>query len=444
MLRTLFRIVTAIVSHDLCSSVFVSGLDADQDFAERAAKRPRMGLINWAVRYCVDRTRKEVTASIAGLCPSRAVYREGLGAIVVHPPESTEPPIATADFSDRNAEAALPEIAGPDLVEAADGPLRSAVDGAFAEPARPPFRQTKAVIVVHDGRVIAERYAPGCELKTRLLGYSDSKSVMSALVGILVRQGRLSVDSPAPVKEWADPDDPRHGITIDHLLRMTAGLANAESSDPLGPVPRMLLLERDMAAFAAGAQLEAAPGAKWCYSSCTTMILSRIVRDAVGGRAIDVLRFAHRELFQPLGMHDVTIEFDAAGTPIGSTYMYASARDWARFGLLYLNDGVVSGRRILSEGWVGYSSTPTLDTGYGAGFWTHQAVGDCPQFDHPWSLPGVPADAFSARGILGQYVIVVPSKRLVVARFGISFARDDAEGVGRLVAEVINALPGSV
>jgi CubicO group peptidase (beta-lactamase class C family) len=171
------------------------------------------------------------------------------------------------------------------------------------------------------------------------------------------------------------------------------------------------------------------------------MILSRIVRDSVGGRAMDVLRFARRELFQPLGMRNVTIEFDATGSPIGSTYLYATARDWARFGMLYLDDGVVQGRRILPEGWVRYSSTPTLNTGYGAGFWTNRIQGEVPKLHIPWSIPGAPEDTISARGSMGQFVIVIPSKRLVIVRFGLSHSRDlDHSGVGDLVTNVIAAL----
>jgi len=200
-------------------------------------------------------------------------------------------------------------------------------------------------------------------------------------------------------------------------------------------------LERDMARFAANCNLQSVPGKAWEYTSGNTVILSRIVRDAVGGRAIDVLRFANRELFQPLRMQDVTVEFDATGTPIGSTYMFATARDWARFGMLYLQDGIVQGRRILPEGWVRYSSTPTLNTGYGAGFWTNRVQGEVPKWHIPWSIPGAPEDTISARGSMGQFVIVIPSKRLVIVRFGLSHSSDiDHPGVGRLVTNVIAAL----
>ena len=313
--------------------------------------------------------------------------------------------------------------------------------GAFAEPDRPPYRWTTAVVVVHDGHVIAERYAPGYGIDTPLLGYSATKSVTSALVGILVRQGRLAVEQPAPVAAWSDANDPRRGITVDQLLRMTSGLALDETQSPFNPVARMLYLERDMAGFAESAGLEAKPGSTWNYTSGNTLVLSRIIRDAAGGHAADVLRFAHRELFDPLGMRNVTLEIDATGTPVGSTYMLAPARAWARLGMLYLNDGVVGGRQILPEGWVRYSSTPTLETGYGAGFWTNRVTGNIPWSSVPWSIPGAPRDAFFARGLLGQYVVVIPSERLVVARFGVSHGPGaDIEGVGHLIADVIGAL----
>jgi len=399
-----------------------------------------MGLVNWAVRYDVDTARTQVSATVAGAFLSRAVYRDGLGCIVVHGEEPADSP-ARGDVADNQAPIPLlPEIAAPAVVEPADDRLRAALDRAFIEPDRPPHRRTTAIIVVHDGHVIAERYAPGYGVATPLLGYSATKSVISALVGILVRQGRLAVAQPAPVAAWSDPNDPRRAITIDQLLRMTSGLALDETNSPFNPVARMLYLERDMAGFAESAGLEAQPGSTWNYTSGNTLILSKIIRDAVGGHAADVLRFAHRELFDPLGMRNVTLEFDATGTPVGSTYMLASARDWARFGMLYLNDGVVGGRQVLPQGWVRYSSTPTLETGYGAGFWTNLVAGHIPWSPALWSIPGAPRDSFYARGLLGQYVVVVPSERLVVARFGASHAPDgDIEGVGHLVADVIGA-----
>jgi CubicO group peptidase (beta-lactamase class C family) len=440
-----FHVLTSFLSRELCSAVFVSGLDPDQDYAEHHLPRPGMRWLNWAIRYEVDRSKREVSASVLGLFRNRSMFREGLGTILVRGPEPADPPVLETDWGAGDPTGpGLPDISGPAVVEPSDLPLRAALDQAFAEPSRPPFRRTKAVVVVHNGRVVAERYARGFGIHTRILGYSNAKSVISALIGILVREGRLSVHSPAPVPEWAHRTDPRHAITIDHLLRMTSGLAISDTDSVFGRVGRMLFLERDIAGYAASCDLLSAPGQAWEYTSGNTVILSRIVRDAVGGRAIDVLRFANRELFQPLCMQDVTVEFDATGTPIGSTYLFASARDWARFGMLYLNDGVLSGRRILPEGWVAYCSTPTLGTGYGAGLWTNRICGEVGKWPIPWAIPGAPGDTISARGNMGQFVVVIPSKRLVIVRLGLSHARDfEHEGVGRLVASVVAALPSA-
>ena len=320
------RVVTGLISHNLCSEIFVTGRDPDAAYTESLLPRAGGALVHWAVRYDVDRTNRQVRTRVAGGFESRAVYREGLGCLVAHGnvPADSSPHEARAD-DDPTSNPLLPEIAGPAPVEPTNARLRAALDRAFAEPDRPPHRWTKAVVVVHDGHVVAERYAPGYSATTPLLGYSATKSVTSTLIGILVRQGRLSVEGPAPVAAWSDPNDPRHAITIDQLLRMTSGLALGESGSPFCAVARMHYLERDMAGFAEGARLTAQPGRTWAYTSGNTLILSRLIREAVGGHTDDVRRFAQRELFAPLGMRTVTLEFDATGTPVGSTYMFALA-----------------------------------------------------------------------------------------------------------------------
>ena len=316
--------------------------------------------------------------------------------------------------------------------------LEAALDRVFAETAQPPYRRVKAIVILHDGKLVAERYAPGYNADTPILGYSLAKSVTNALIGILVRQKKLSVEQLAPVPEWRNPSDPRHAITIDQLMRMSSGLAIEESDSGLDPVSRMLFLEPDMAGFAARAHLKAAPGTQWEYTSGKTLILSRIIRDAVGGRAEDVREFARKELFEPLGITTATIEFDSAGTPVGSIYVFASARDWARFGELYLNDGVVNGRRILPEGWVNYSAEPTLNQDYGAGFWTnHGAHGDAADRIEA----AMPEDAFYGSGNLGQRVVIIPSQGLVIVRLGLTHSRGfDMRGLLRLISDTTAAL----
>jgi CubicO group peptidase (beta-lactamase class C family) len=437
------RVATGFVAHMLCSETFVSGLDPDQVFSESMAAMPAAGLISWAVDYKIDRARKDVTVTLLGSGQSHAVFREGLGCYLSHGDEAVDASLPSAASEMHHA--LLPDIAGASMVEAANPDLKRALDRAFVEPDRPPFRHTKAVVVVKDGHVVAERYAPGYGIDTPILGYSATKSVVSALIGILVRQGKLAVSEPAPVAAWQNPDDPRHAITIDHLLRHTSGLKmgsslNASLASAIAPVNQMKYIARDMAAFAEGTDLESRPGSEWNYHDGNTIILSQLIRDAAGGHAADVLRFARAELFGQLGMRDVTLEFDAAGTPEGSSQMLASARDWARFGTLYLSDGVIGGERILPEGWVNYSASPTPAgwVGYGAGFWTNRGDSFGAKRRTGW---GWPAESFYASGTFGQYVIIVPSQRLVIARFGVSANRYDIEGVSRLVADVIAAMP---
>ncbi|HEX9557807.1 MAG TPA: serine hydrolase, partial [Reyranella sp.] len=380
-----------------------------------------------------------------GLAHARAIDRGPLGCLVLH----GEPPAAVSLPPHTPAPALLPDIAGPEVVEPGQPTLKQALDRVFAETAAAPHRNTKAVVVVHNGRVIAERYAPGYGIDTQVIGWSATKSVTNALIGILVRQGKLSLEGPAPIAAWSDLRDPRHAISIDNLLRMNSGLdigdsLTARASSAFDPSAYMVFGVRDMAAFAEQASIKAAPGTSWNYTNGNTLLLSKIIRDKTGGDAASVLAFARRELFDKLGMRHVTLEFDAVGTPIGSSHMLASARDWARFGLLYLNDGVVGGERLLPPGWVDYSAAPTPGSeryGYAAGFWTNRGDGEGQRYR---IARGIPADAFFARGATGQYVIVVPSQRLVVARFGSAFTpRDDLDVVARLVADVIATMPPS-
>jgi CubicO group peptidase (beta-lactamase class C family) len=441
--RDVPKVATGFVADILCSSTFVSHLDPDRVFSETIDAMPGTNLIAWALHADVDRTRRDVTVTLLGLGRSRAVYRDGYGCTLDHGGAAAElllPP-------DERKPALLPEIAGPELVEATSPMLGAALDRAFAEPDAQPFRRTKAVVVVKDGHIVAERYAKGYGIDTQVLGFSATKSVISALTGILVRQGKRTLDQPAPVAPWQDAGDPRHAITVDNLLRHTAGLAIGSSlaaslASTLEPVNRMKFGESDMAAYAERMPLATPPGSAWNYNDGNYVILSQLIREAVGGHAADVLRFARQELFSPLGMHNVTLQFDASGNPEGSGEMLASARDWARFGMLYLHDGVVGDKRILPEGWVQYSAkaTPNAWVGYGAGFWTNQgdSFGANYRISHGW-----PRDAFFAKGTIGQYVIVIPSEHLVIVRLGISPNWPDVDGVSQLIGDVITATGGA-
>ncbi len=429
---------TGFTSQVLCSSAFVSGLAPDKVFADTVQPIPGMRLVNWGMSHRLDPAKREVTASVAGMFESRAVYRDGLGCMLVPAGEPVEP-VALAPLP--VVPVALPEIAGPAVVAPSDPRLQAALDRAFAEPAKPPFRRTRAVVVLRDGQVIAERYAAGFGVDTPVIGWSMTKSVVNAMVGILVRQGRLNIDQPAPVPEWRDPADPRHAITTDQLMRQTSGLDIDQTKSGFDRDSQLVYLERDKGGAAATAALAVAPGTRWNYSDGQYLLVSRIVRDTVGGKTDDVLQFAHRELFGPLGMRHVTLEFDTTGTPIGSNIMFASARDWARFGQLYLNDGMAGGRRILPAGWVARSTTASPGTGYGAGFFNNSLDGLVEAWGVPWGPMKAPAGTYFARGFQGQITVVVPSEKLVVVRLASSQVReDDTQTANQLVTDVLAAL----
>ncbi len=439
--RDVPKVATGFVANVVCTETFVSGLEPARVFAETLSAMPGTGLIAWALDYRVDRARKDVTVTLFGLGRSHAVYRgEGLGCYLDHGTAVADislPPLGGKPVL-------LPDIAGPSVVAPQTPQLAAALDRAFADPEPSMPRHTRAIVIMKDGRVVAERYAEGVGIDTPLLGFSATKSVMSALAGILVRKGALKLHEPVQIAAWQGADDPRRAITLDHLIRHTAGLKlgsslQASLASALEPVNRMKFLEPDMAAYAESMSLQTTPGTVWNYHDGNTVILSDVIRRASGGSASKMMRFARQELFDPLGMRNVSLEFDASGHADGSSQMLASARDWARFGQLYLNDGVAGGRRILPEGWVKYSATPTPNAwvGQGAGFWTNlgDSFGATYRVEHGW-----PRDAFFAKGTIGQYVIMVPSERLVIVRLGRSPNwPPEADGVFELVRDVVAA-----
>ncbi len=261
------------------------------------------------------------------------------------------------------------------------------------------------------------RYADGFTKDTPLPGWSMAKSVVNALAGVLVKEGKLSLSDPAAIPEWRGSSDPRREITLDQLLRMSSGLEFHENyRDPLADAMRMLFGAADAGAYAAAKPLEAQPGTRWSYSSGTTNIITSAMRRTVGDP--DYLEFPRRALFERLGMASAVMETDAGGTFVGSSFMYATARDWARFGLLYLRDGVWSGERILPEGWVAYTRTPApsaAEKQYGAHFWLRLSSGYRCADEGP-----LPADAFHAVGFDGQFITIVPSRELVLVRLGLT------------------------
>jgi CubicO group peptidase (beta-lactamase class C family) len=432
-------------SHQLCSAAFVAELDPTEFYNE--AIKPKLGPIGALLRYEVDRQQREVRTSLAGLVHSRAVYDGPFGCRVQHP--GREVRFFQGEDNDYEPLVVSPSlIAGPRIVAPANDKLSEALDHAFAESESGPRRFTKAVVVLHRDRVVGERYAPGVTPATPLIGWSMTKSVTNALLGILVRNGKLDMQKPAPIAEWSAPGDPRRSITGDQLLRMVSGIGCGQSlktgfTTIFDADTQMEYDMADQSAFAANASLRAKPGSEWRYTNCNFILLSRMIRDAVGGDAKSSRKFIERELFAPLGFEHATLEYDSAGVPLGTIHLWASARDWARFGLLYLQDGVTaSGQRILPEGWVNYSAQLTPQSaneyGYGAGFWTQRGNSAAARAR---IAAGMPADSFMAIGSQGQYTIVIPSQDLVIVKIGWAYTRnDDRVAMERLVKETIAAL----
>ncbi|MEQ1755139.1 MAG: serine hydrolase [Micropepsaceae bacterium] len=282
---------------------------------------------------------------------------------------------------------------------------------AFASKTTPTLGETHALLVVQGGRVVFERYGDEFDASSTHHSWSKAKSITQALVGMLVKDGKLDIRARADVPEWSG--DARADITLDQLLRMSSGLKFSEDYAPsrgTSDVIAMLFQEGrdDVAAYAASQPLEHAPGTYWSYASGTTNIASRIASRALDAYGPDFERFMRARLFEPLGIKSAIPKFDKAGTFIGSSFCFMTARDFARVGLLCLRDGVWEGRRLLPEGWVDYARTPTFQ----------QAGVDANRYGAHWWLDFGGPGSFSANGYDGQFTILVPDRDLIIVRHG--------------------------
>jgi CubicO group peptidase (beta-lactamase class C family) len=406
---------TAYTAKMVCSEVFVAGREPDAVLAD-------LGVDDLAalrfIDASIDSVAKTATASLYGLAKSTVRYRDAVGCALAT--DAVTP--ASWEISARKSPARANglHIKDNQPVEpvrssnTANPRLAAVLDEAFAEPDPDHLRRTRAVVVWHAGRLVAERYAGDIGPATSLLGWSMTKSVMNALVGILVKDGRLALHTPVLAPAWRGAGDPRRQISLAHLLHMSSGLEfNEDMGEPLADVSRMLLREPDMAAFAANKSLEAEPGTRWQYASGTTNILAGLLRRVLGEEAYR--HFPRAALFDRLGMSRAVLEADASGTFVGSSFMYATAREWARFGLLYVQDGVWEDERLLPEGWVQYTRTPAPSdpqAAYGAHVWLR-----VPQA-YRGGANALPEDAFHAVGHEGQFLTMVPSRHTVIVRLG--------------------------
>lgn len=323
--------------------------------------------------------------------------------------------------------------------------LRAAIDPLFDDGE---MGETRALVVMRGGRIVAERYAPGFAPETKLLSWSIAKSVTAVLTGLMVSDGRLALDAPVPVQAWSQPGDPRGRITLRQLLQMTSGLDHAEDAEPVqaGDTPRMLFTDgaQDMAAFAEAKPVAHPPGTVFSYSTGSSLILSGLMGRMLTNSADPAARqramqtFIDGRLVAPAGLSSLTVEYDRAGTMIGGSFMHMTARDYARFGELLRNHGRgPNGHQVVPEKWIDFMRTPSArNPAYGAHLWLNRAS------EESALMPGqAPESLFGCVGHNGQYVLVSPRQRLTVVRIGMSPRKEQRAAVRTALAKLIGLFP---
>ncbi len=372
----------------------------------------------------VDEKEKAAYSSVFGLLTRKSVYRDGVGTVLVK--KDTElklaallkPKRSKTDFS-----TPYPYGNGPAkdsvFTNINYDRLNTAVSGMFND-----TNKTRAVVVIYKDKIIAEKYDEGFNKESLLLGWSMTKSITSTMFGILQCQGKINVYEKAPFKEWEN--DERKNITIHNLLQMNSGLGWVEDYNSISDVTKMLFLEEDMTQVQVNKPLVGKPNETWNYSSGTTNVLSGILRKQFQTHQ-EYLDFWYSDLIDKIGMNSMLVETDLKGNYIGSSYAWATARDWAKFGLLYLHNGQWNGQSLFDADWVKYATTPTptSDGWYGAQIWLNAGG----------RYPDVPRNMYSFNGYQGQNVFILPDQEMVVVRMGLT----KNANVNHFLSELINS-----
>lgn len=433
-------VMTGFAAQAICSGIFVSGRPIAEIERDELKSFPCFHIPKYTINYYDS----SVTATFLGMASKTAVYRKGLGAtlinkmtvgelrkqrmILAEPPNEHQETIAWPQgnlISDT-----LPN--GVDTMQ-----IAKTVKGAFYNN-DDSVSPTRAILVVYNNQIIFEKYSKGFDAYTKQTGWSMAKSITNAMIGVMVKQGRLSISMPAPIVEWQN--DKRKKITLTNLMQLNSGLRWWEFAASASTQTNMLFKQDDMAGYALNEPFKTDAGKVFNYSDGSVNILQLIIRRTLSDS--NYYRFPYEQLFYKIGMLSAVIEPDASGTFTGSSYVFATARDWARLGLLYLHDGVWNNERILPEGWVNFSTTQSYAKNvhkggrYGAGWWVNQ---DDVNDGRHRVYQKLPADCFYAQGYDGQYVWIIPSKNLVVVRLArdafYQFNPDD------FLADLIKALP---
>ncbi|MDR1860179.1 MAG: beta-lactamase family protein [Bacteroidales bacterium] len=425
-LNAFLPVVTGYAAKNLASGVFVAGRtqeDMENTDLNFSFIKYTHNTVNYEHKFVKSRllwnTSKAVFIAPDFGCTLLAGYPEDSirsrkwPQVVAVPQNPDTVPWPTGDL--------LPDTVpqGIDLVR-----LKAAVEWAMADTV--PMKGTFALIVLYKGVPVAEAYSHNVNADTRFLSWSMAKSVSAILAGCRVADGRFDVNVPLAFPQWTDA---RARITADNLLRMNSGLKWTEDYGTLSDVTAMLHKEPDMGGYTLRRLYESAPGARWEYATGSTNLLCYALRRSFNSD-IEYWRYPRMALFNRIGMRSAVFETDASGTFSGGSYLYATARDYARFGLLCLNAGWWNGVRLLPEQWFDYITTPTPDSGnkYGASFWLNRAA----------ELPAAPPDMFWCDGHDGQYIFVIPSLKLVVVRTGFSKKGDFSANL--LLREIVNSI----
>lgn len=367
--------------------------------------------VDWATNK-IDENEKFATSKVYGLKTRKAIYREGLGATLINDDFEVSKPynVPKRTFLKNN----LPYPYGNNnpidtVFSNIDyAKLQKTVESAFDKEGEK-NKRTRSVVVLYKDKLIAEKYAPGFTATSKILGWSMTKSLTATYFGILQKQGKIDIMKPAPIAEWKN--DERSKITINDLLHMNSGLEWEESYTKISDATKMLFVAQDMTKPQIDKPLVGKPNNSWNYSSGTTNLLSGILRKQFKTHQ-EYLDFWYSSLFDKIGMNSALVEVDMAGNFVGSSYGWATTRDWAKFGLLYLNKGNWNGEQIFDPSWAKYVATPTNGSKgkYGGQFWLNAGG----------KFPNVPKDMFYCSGFQGQMVFIIPSMDLVVVRMGLS------------------------
>jgi CubicO group peptidase (beta-lactamase class C family) len=398
----------------LCSCLFVSELDQDR------AEEIDLGFGPlWLASNNVDYENKVIRTSVLGLHPKVAIYREGLGCTLIHDREKPEGKLPDMGIRDKTD---WPIQAFP-----GEAVLQAILQKAFDAPGENKLN-TRAVLVLKNGMIAGEAYADGITPTTPLLGWSMAKSLTAAMAGVLAKDGYWDLDSPLPIEEWKG--SPREKIQLRQALNMTAGLEWLEEYGSVTPATKMLYGSNNMGESAASYPLEYEPGEFWEYSSGTTNILSYAMAQVFESEQ-EYLEFPYERIFKPIGAETFVLETDASGHFVGSSYGYASARDWAKLGQLFLNEGNMYGEQIIDSSWVEFCRTPVpeSDSIYGGQFW----------FPHARGQEGYRPTDYAMDGFQGQIVSIHPEDEMVIVRLGVMYEESDFE-LGAWTKEVREVL----